>query len=100
MRRAAIGLMYAGVIALIVFLADRSESQFIFSWIRSIPYGDKVGHFLLMGGFSFVANYCLRCRRIKVAGKSFLLGSVIVILLVTLEEFSQLFIRYRTFDLM
>ena len=100
MRRAVIGIAYMGVIALIVFLADRGDSQFIFSWIRAIPYGDKFGHFFLMGGFAFVANYSLSCRCIKIGQRYFLLGSLIVALLVTLEEFSQLFIRYRTFDLL
>ncbi|MDB6025236.1 MAG: hypothetical protein JWM68_1459 [Verrucomicrobiales bacterium] len=100
MRRAVIGILYTGVIALIVFLADRGDSPFIFSWIRAIPGGDKIGHFILMGGFAFVANYSLSCRRIKIGQRHFFLGSLIVAVLVTLEEFSQLFIRYRTFDLL
>lgn len=100
MRRAVIGMMYLGVIALIIFLADRGDSQFIFSWIRSIPGGDKIGHFILIGGLAFVANFCLSCRSLKIGQRHFLLGSFIVVLLASLEEFSQLFIRYRTFDLL
>ncbi len=99
MRRAALALLYFAVIGLIVFLADHREFQFIFAWIRAIPGGDKVGHFLLMGGLSFVVNYALRCRKFTVGHRSFLLGSIIVAVMVTIEEFTQLFIRYRTFDL-
>ncbi len=99
MKKATLALLYFGVIALIIFLADRGESQFIFTWIRSIPGGDKVGHFLLIGGLAFVANYSLSCREFNIGKKSFLLGSAAVLFLAVLEEFSQLFIRYRTFDL-
>ncbi len=72
----------------------------MFAWIRSIPGADKSGHFLLIGGFAFVVNYSLACRQISLRGKKIFLGSAIVALLTVLEEFSQLFIRYRTFDLL
>jgi VanZ family protein len=99
MRRVALALMYFGLIALIIFLADRSDSQFIFAWIRAIPGGDKVGHFILIGGFAFVVNYSLSCREFRLGTRHFLLGSAIVLALTVAEEFSQIFIPYRTFDL-
>ena len=100
MKKATLAFLYFGMIALIVFLADRANSQFIFAWIRAIPGGDKIGHFLLIGGFGFVVNYSLGCRNVKIGERAVLLGSLIVVLLTVLEEFSQLFIRYRTFDLL
>ena len=91
--------IYALILVLIVFLADRKSSQFLFRPIRNMPYGDKAGHFLLMGLFSLILNLALSCKKVKIWKLNLLVGSLIVALVVTLEEFSQIFIRYRSFDL-
>ena len=39
------------------------------------------------------------CKTVKIWKLNLLVGSLIVALVVTLEEFSQLFIQYRSFDL-
>jgi VanZ family protein len=57
-----------------------------------------MGHLILMGLFSFLLNMALQSRTVRVWKIELLKGSLIVALVVTLEEFSQLFIRYRTFD--
>lgn len=95
-----LALTYFAVIALIVYLADQPDSLSVLRWIHSVPGADKICHFLLIGGLAFLANYSLRCRTFKIGTKSFLLASVIVAILVTLEEVSQLFIPSRTFDLL
>lgn len=51
-----------------------------------------------MGIFAGLLNLSLSCRRVKLAGRKFLLGSLIVVALVTLEEFTQRLIPYRSFD--
>ena len=91
--------VYLLILCVIVFLADQKRFQFLFKFIRETPYADKVGHFFLMGGFSFILNMAMNCATMKVWRFRLLKGSLIVALIVTLEEFSQLFIRYRTFDL-
>ena len=91
--------IYLLVLGLIVFLADRKEYQPLFQSIRELPYGDKLGHLMLMGLFSFLLNVAMSCRTWRVWKLELLKGSLIVAFLVTLEEFSQLFMRYRTFDL-
>ena len=100
MRKIGLALLYLAVIVMIVVLADRPQSTFIFAWVRAIPGGDKFGHFLLMGGLSFVVNHALSCRTATLFGKRFLLGSLIVAVLVSLEECSQLYFPSRTFDLL
>lgn len=89
-------LLFLGVI---VFLADQKQYQPLFRRIREMPYGDKLGHLILMGLFSFLLNMALGCRTWRVWRIKLLRGSLIVALLVTAEEFSQLFFRTRTFDL-
>ncbi|HEV2913166.1 MAG TPA: VanZ family protein [Pyrinomonadaceae bacterium] len=90
--------IYLFILGLIVFLADQREYQPLFRRVREMPYGDKLGHLVLMGLFSFLLNTALECRTLRILKIELLRGSLIVALVVTLEEFSQLFIRYRSFD--
>jgi polysaccharide biosynthesis protein VpsQ len=91
--------IYAALIVLAVILADDGQYQFVFAWIRGIPGGDKVGHFCLMGGLSFVVNLALGLRHFTMGRWQFLLGSAIVGTLVLVEEISQAWFPSRTFDL-
>lgn len=91
--------VYVCVLAVIVFLADKSATQYLFKPLRMLPYGDKIGHFLLMGFFSFLLNLALNARTVSAWKFNYLLGSLIVLVVVTLEEFSQIYVRGRTFDL-
>lgn len=94
-----ITIIYFLLLICIIYLADHHQYHTLFTVVRSMPGGDKSGHFLLMGLFSFLVNSTLSCRILNVRGRHLLLGSVLVFLLVTLEEISQRFVRYRTFDL-
>ena len=91
--------LYVLILVVIVFLADSKDYRFLFKFIRDTPYGDKAGHFILMGLFSLLLNLALSCKKVKLWKINLLMGSLIVMLVVTLEEFSQLFVRYRSFDL-
>ena len=52
-----------------------------------------------MGVLSFLVNLTLSARSFQIWKFRYLLGSLIVLVIVTLEEFSQIFIRGRAFDL-
>ncbi len=93
-----LGAIYIFVLAGIIILADVRETQFLFQGIRKFPLGDKIGHFLLMGMFSLVVNLVLSARTIRIWKLNCLLGSLIVLVIVTVEEISQIYIRGRTFD--
>lgn len=98
MKIRLLAALYIVLLVVIIFIADGQYSHLLHP-IRGIPYGDKISHFLLMGFLSLLVNLSLSCARFRVLGIYILKGSLIVALLVTLEEFSQLFIKYRTFDL-
>jgi len=93
-----IAVVYIFILAGIVVLADIRETQFLFTFVRRLPFGDKIGHFCLMGMFSFVVNLALSARTVRVWKLNYLLGSLLVLTVVTVEEFSQIFVRGRTFD--
>lgn len=92
-------IVYVCVLAVLVFLADKRTTQYLFKPLRNLPFGDKIGHFLLMGIFSFLLNLALNARTVSAWKFNYLLGSLIVLAVVTIEEFSQIFVRGRTFDL-
>ena len=67
-------------------------------WLRYIPWGDKLGHFLLMGGLAFLLNLSLGLRRWRPYQLDLLLGSLVVALAATAEEISQYWLTNRRFD--
>ena len=98
MKTRLLTVFYILLLAGIVYLAGHRQYHGLFSAIRNIPAGDKVGHFLLMGLLSLLVNLSLRCRTVRLFARHVLFGSLIVWLAVTLEELSQIFLRYRSFD--
>ncbi|MDQ3632944.1 MAG: VanZ family protein [Aridibacter sp.] len=90
--------IYVFIIAGIVVLADYKGTAYLLNFVGKIPYGDKLGHFFLMGIFSFLVNLVLQTKEVKVWKMRYLLGSLIVLIIVTIEEFSQIFVSGRSFD--
>ena len=91
-------VVYIVIFAGIIILADINGTKY-FRFIQYLPYGDKVGHFVLMGFLSLMVNLALRARNFQIWKFKYLLGSLIVTAVVLVEEISQIFIRGRTFDL-
>jgi VanZ family protein len=96
--RIALGAYFL-VLAVIVFLADRNGTRHMLSFIGGIPYGDKLGHFCLMGGLSFLANLVFESRIRRFWFVRVSLVSLFVAAIVTIEEASQIFVAGRSFDL-
>jgi VanZ family protein len=89
---------YIVILAVIIFIAGRKSTRFLLDFMGAVPYGDKIGHFLLMGFLSFLVNLSLQARTFGFGQVRYLTGSLAVAVVVTLEEVSQLYIRGRTFD--
>ena len=99
MRIKILTAIYILILAGIIVLADIKGTRYVLNFVRFIPYGDKVGHFFLMGMFSFLLNLALNAKTFRLARVNFLLGTLIVLIVVTIEEFSQIFVSGRSFDL-
>lgn len=91
-------VVYVFVLAVIIFIASRKGTRSLLDFVGGIPYGDKLGHFFLMGGFSLLLNLVLDAKNVDLWKFRCLLGSLIVAIVVTLEEISQIFVAGRTFD--
>ena len=93
-----ITLCFILFLGLIVFLANTGSAPEFFTTMARIPGSDLTGHFFLMGTLSFLFNLSLSCNKIRLLNFQLLKGSLIVTVLVTLEEFSQIFVTSRTFS--
>jgi len=89
---------FAVLLLIIIWLANTGNLPAWMVALKAFPGGDKVGHFMLMGCMALLLNISLRQRRMTLAGRSLLLGSILMALLVTLEEFSQIWLPLRSFD--
>ena len=68
------------------------------AFVHAIPGGDKLFHFLLLGGLAFFTNWFLKCHTFKLGSFKVLSGSVAIAIISTIEEFSQIWITTRRFD--
>lgn len=103
MIRALTWLMLGVLILLVgtlVGLADAGKCREFSLWVAHYPWADKAGHFVLVGALAFFANAALKGGQVKLGTFTFLKGSLFVLVPTVLEEFSQLFFRSRTFDLL
>ena len=86
---------------LIVFLADSGNLPRFIRDLYDFPYGDKVGHFLLMGLLSYALNRTTLASNVDKKPASVIWAvSLSLAFFVTLEELSQQFFSRRTFSLL
>lgn len=84
----------------ILYLANTGGGSLFFDFIRTIPYGDKLGHMGLFGLLTLAAVVGSKFRAFQCGGLNVYYGAALVALFTIGEEFSQLFISSRTFDLL
>jgi hypothetical protein len=82
----------------IVVIADRGNGTPWWSFIERIPYGDKVGHLGLIGMLSFLCNLAFPLRQPGFLPRSITVTTLILFVLLSLEELSQGFIKTRHLD--
>jgi polysaccharide biosynthesis protein VpsQ len=92
-------LVFLVFVAGIIVGSDFGRLRTITNWVGSLPFGDKWGHFILIGTLTFLLNYALNGRMLKIGHLKVLLGCSIVAVVITIEEFSQIWIPGRSFDL-
>jgi hypothetical protein len=90
------GLVFVGAV---IACANGGAMQDFFRWVNRQPFGDKLGHFFLVGALAALLNYALRWRSLTTGPMRLQLGGLLIAGLITLEETSQLWIATRSFDL-
>ena len=94
-----LALSFLTFICWIIIQADLGQSIALSKLIRHLPYGDKMGHFLLYGILAFLVNLALKNRKLTIFGHQVLLGSLLVLVFALLEECTQMALSTRDFEL-
>lgn len=92
-----ISLLFIAFLVLVVYLVNIDAIPL--DRLYFIPHFDKVAHFTLFGLLAFFVNRATGCRQTRVWGNVLLTGSLWIVAFVALEEFSQMFIATRSFDI-
>ncbi|MCW1921622.1 hypothetical protein OKA05_03600 [Luteolibacter arcticus] len=87
-------ILFASAFVSLIVLADRGQIGHIWTFIAMVPLGDKLGHLGLVGTLTVLLNLQLKRRE----AAPLMLGSLIVLAGMMLEEGSQYFIPVRSFD--
>ncbi|EIJ41463.1 VanZ like family protein [Beggiatoa alba B18LD] len=98
MKIKSIAILYSVFILGLIFVADQGYYDNILRQVHAIPYGDKVGHFFLMGVLAWIINLGLHGAQFHWGNIHILKGSLLVFTFVTLEEISQYYFPNRHFD--
>ena len=93
--------MRAAVIWIAIFAAANIALAFyaplLTSFVNQIPGRDKTAHFVVMGLFGALVTLTVRDRRARIGSFAIPVGIPLVIVLVTLEEVSQIWLDHRRF---
>jgi VanZ family protein len=95
----ALALSFLTFICWIIIQADLGQSIALSKLVRHLPFGDKVGHFLLYGILAFLVNLALKNRKVIILGSQVLLGGTLVLAFALLEECTQMALSTRDFEL-
>lgn len=90
---------WVGLVAGAVVCADEGWAPRFFAYVNNLPLGDKVGHFLLVGMLAWLLNRALLHRRVSIFPRPVLLGGLLIAVIMTVEEVSQIWIPSRSFSL-
>jgi hypothetical protein len=93
-------IVYCIFLGVVIFTADLGAEERYWGWLKQIPMGDKIGHCTLIFGLCALANLAMKCQTVRLGQLPILLGTVIVLTLVLAEEFSQIWIPGRDFDVL
>ena len=94
-----ITLAYFVFLIAVVVSATNHWYGHAFAMVKEFP-GDKAMHFVLVGLLAFLVNLSLQAKLIHWKKFWVPLGTLCLLILATVEEFSQMFLVHRTFDLL
>lgn len=95
-----ITVVFIGCIIWVLYQADMGKVPAIFDWVRGLPNGDKLGHFMVFGVLTLLLNVSLKFRTVRLVFMPVYWGTLCVALFSVGEEISQYFIPSRRFDLL
>ncbi len=99
MTRPQIGLVaFSLFLAAVVYAADSRIAEPLFEAVKSAPLGDKLCHFLFTAVLTALANRAFPAPAVR-ARTRIPVATLVVALVVVVEELSQQYFPSRTFSL-
>jgi len=99
-RKIWLALVLVLMTFVIIILANSGHLPRSIRRLYDFPYGDKLGHFFLMGILSFALNRAALASRVQMKPVTLIwIVSLTLAFIITLEEFSQQIFPRRTFSL-
>lgn len=83
----------------IVLVSALAYLKYIPTQVKSIPYYDSIGHFMLFGLLGFFAEMAFQGLKKKMFGITLPVGSILIASYAFIDESLQVFSPNRTFDL-
>jgi VanZ family protein len=99
MLRILPALLLFSFIGWIIVQANNGSSSIFFDLVHLIPYGDKLGHFILYGTLSLLTVIAFNYKCWLVLNYRLPIGAIIILLIAIMEEVTQLFLSNRAFDM-
>ena len=82
----------------LIIIADLGEGSRWWAFVEEIPFGDKLGHIGITGTLSLLFNHAFPTRKLGRLTRFFTLSTLVLLVLLSIEEVAQAFIPSRTCD--
>ena len=89
---------YVALLAILTYLADTGGMREVLLKIHSVPWGDKALHFLLVGVLALLVNLTIRTHWRPRRWLSLVPGTLLVALVGTAEECSNVLVATRNWS--
>ena len=95
--------LLAGYVLFFIAILIGANSGYLHQWIPDVltdTWWDKAGHVFFTGLLAVLANEAVHYRFFKFGEIKILVGTLIVVFLITVEEFLQQFLPTRSFEIL
>lgn len=70
-------MAYVAFIAMVILSVNTGIGRPVFAWVKTIPEGDKMIHFTLVGMLAFVLNIYLKNKTVRLGSVDLMKGGLI-----------------------
>ena len=92
------GIIYLGFIGVVIALSDMGSCGYLCAPAKAVAYGDKLGHFVLVGALAAAVYVAVTRRAVSRFGGEISIASLAVLVFISGEELSQIWIPSRSAD--
>ena len=95
--------LLTGYVIFFIAVLIGADSGYLHQWVPDAltdTWWDKAGHVFFGGLLAVLANEALRYRFFKFGERRILVGTLIVVFLISIEEFLQQYLPTRSFEIL